>query len=275
MHFYPPQAAARSLLVGTRIRYPPLRFDASPDFFVSIGLTVVVVVAATVTLCLVAQTTGWISSISMPVMTVVILLAALVLIALWATVLGDPGLVTELPDDVQGVDVVEVKDFLQRPEMSDHDTCACRVCGVLVRGFDHHCGVIGACIGERNMWSFILFLSSTAVLCLIGAIVHTLMLYAAFPSHVRELEHLKPMVSLRVALSGACSLLCVYGGSYCFILSIVYTSYVCQGQDSWGKRWAPRYDGRSKWRRFVEAFRWAKEWRSSFATRHSLFDLIV
>eukprot|EP00759_Apiculatamorpha_spiralis_P015016 PhF_6_TR21703/c0_g1_i2/m.30997/K16675/ZDHHC9_14_18; palmitoyltransferase ZDHHC9/14/18 len=40
-------------------------------------------------------------------------------------------------------------------------TSHCRSCDACVRGFDHHCFIVGACIGERNVRWFVLFLIFT------------------------------------------------------------------------------------------------------------------
>jgi hypothetical protein len=45
------------------------------------------------------------------------------------------------------------------------DVHYCPVCCVSVEGFDHHCGVIGACIGQGTMACFICFLLGVAFTC--------------------------------------------------------------------------------------------------------------
>ena len=42
----------------------------------------------------------------------------------------------------------------KRPDM-DH----CSYCNVCVEGFDHHCAVLGICIGDKNMKYFLQFLA--------------------------------------------------------------------------------------------------------------------
>ena len=49
---------------------------------------------------------------------------------------------------------------LLRPPRASH----CQHCGNCVDGFDHHCGMIGACIGVRNLKFFCLFLWATSLL---------------------------------------------------------------------------------------------------------------
>lgn len=39
------------------------------------------------------------------------------------------------------------------------DILHCRDCGVCVEGFDHHCDIVGLCIGDANFKPFILFLA--------------------------------------------------------------------------------------------------------------------
>lgn len=46
-----------------------------------------------------------------------------------------------------------------RPKCSTH----CKLCDVCVMHFDHHCTIVGACIGARNVGSFIAYLASVSL----------------------------------------------------------------------------------------------------------------
>ena len=107
------------------------------------------------------------------------------------TVFGDPGLVPPVyryeQDDgsgiqkpnhiVQRADTEYLEDMFAlaycrtckhlRPKECAH----CKVCDVCVRGFDHHCVVLGCCIGERNVGTFIGYLFSVAISSLYGALL--------------------------------------------------------------------------------------------------------
>lgn len=47
----------------------------------------------------------------------------------------------------------------------------CSVCNICIPRFDHHCGWLNTCIGERNHWVFLRFLMMNSLLCIYGTYV--------------------------------------------------------------------------------------------------------
>lgn len=106
-------------------------------------------------------------------------LALITLASMFACVLKNPGVIKKqlnLPSNAPPrghVAYIEVKGRrmilpycavcnIIRPPRSSH----CRQCDNCVIGFDHHCGVIGACVGQGNFRYFFLFLSAATLLCM-------------------------------------------------------------------------------------------------------------
>jgi hypothetical protein len=57
-----------------------------------------------------------------------------------------------------------------RPKNCSH----CKICDACVRDFDHHCGVLGCCIGGRNVGSFIAYLFCVSFSAAYGVFLLTL-----------------------------------------------------------------------------------------------------
>ena len=54
-------------------------------------------------------------------------------------------------------------------------TAHCVDCGVCVKGYDHHCGFMGQCVGKLNLFPFYCFLINIFVTVVF-------MLFATFPA---------------------------------------------------------------------------------------------
>lgn len=48
--------------------------------------------------------------------------------------------------------------WVSREEARKHSIVHCDDCNVCTRGYDHHCVVLGNCVGARNLWNFNLML---------------------------------------------------------------------------------------------------------------------
>lgn len=128
-------------------------------------------------------------------------------------------------------------------------SCRCANCQVEVEDFDHHCGVLGACIGKGNMCYFILFLLFASLLCFIGGAVNAayiVQLIAEAPCQqgVCSWMSLKVMRSVVRSLFGSFRHLClllltvaaVYGGAVCIFLCLRYTYLAYSGRSSVRRR---------------------------------------
>ncbi len=139
----------------------------SPDVWMWTIPTTVTVALAAVCLWDVGGT-AWRSSPFSVVAFVAVILTALG--ASLACGLTDPGIVPcstlEAPDPYKDEDTWRYcrQCEIRRPPRAAH----CYVCGVCVLEHDHHCGVIGGCVGMRSLRWFTLYLVCTATGCGIG-----------------------------------------------------------------------------------------------------------
>eukprot|EP01060_Flectonema_neradi_P040231 TRINITY_DN9092_c0_g1_i1.p1 TRINITY_DN9092_c0_g1~~TRINITY_DN9092_c0_g1_i1.p1 ORF type:complete len:358 (+),score=22.17 TRINITY_DN9092_c0_g1_i1:72-1145(+) len=109
----------------------------------------------------------------------ILIFSTLSLIFLIGTLITEPGIIPRRPGET-GKDLRIVDSHGERvqkwcttccihmPERASH----CRQCDACICKFDHHCYIIGACIGERNFRLFVLFCISVfllSVFCFINA----------------------------------------------------------------------------------------------------------
>ena len=80
---------------------------------------------------------------------------------------SDPGRVTTTQISMQSVGVCV---YCRKVQLAE--TRHCKVCNHCVDGFDHHCDVLGMCIGKGNMRIFLTFLIYHGVLCGYAFYVH-------------------------------------------------------------------------------------------------------
>ena len=164
-------------------------------------------------------------------------LALTSVVFLFMTVLCDPGFVFPAVGWAsRRQETIPSMELEFEPELEVH---YCRVCQLFVERYDHHCGIIGACVGKRNMWCFILFCSSVAVMCALSvpASLVFLGINMILPTSVPTSLHVVldlfpfPVIKTFVALFGA-----FYGGGYCAMLAVVYWRYVMSDTHSLVKR---------------------------------------
>jgi len=103
-----------------------------------------------------------------------ILVVSFTLLTFVIASVADPGIITA--DNVDNYNVYDYDRYLYikkhcetcnfiKPARSKH----CRICDKCISRFDHHCPWINNCVGEKNLKYFLLFVLSTAILCLYGA----------------------------------------------------------------------------------------------------------
>lgn len=115
--------------------------------------------------------------------------AILLVLSIWflaASALSDPGILPRQKDFAQCLDSLSGELRIKQParyfdivlrghalKLKYCTTCNlyrpprcshCSVCEVCVERFDHHCPWLGNCIGRRNYWKFVCFVSITACL---------------------------------------------------------------------------------------------------------------
>lgn len=143
---------------------------------------------------------------------------------LFLVMVSDPGLLS-LPNDL---------------------SCRCRFCDIEVDDFDHHCGILGACIGRGNLCYFVLFLFFVTLLCFIAGMqiicfvlsrvsylsVKRFLVYSMLKENIRALLGQTEVVWLFLSGLGT-----VYGGLFSFCMLLVYTHLCYTGAFSHQRRW--------------------------------------
>jgi hypothetical protein len=134
-------------------------------------------------------------------------------------------------------------------ETVERDVHMCPICGFRVRGFDHHCGIIGACIGRGTMPLFILFLASTAALLACG-------MWASIPTMGLLLLHghlllFPPLIT--VGITCVFNIFAFYLGAYTAFLACFYTSLGFRGDFSLGRRRRAKFEENPSARSHVDA----------------------
>lgn len=128
-------------------------------------------------------------------------------------------------------------------------SCRCASCRMEVEDFDHHCGVLGACIGCGNMCYFILFLFFASLLCLTGGAMNAVYAASVMETFTSGQEKgawrsYKAVASAARTFLGSLPNLCLLllssaamcGGGVCLFLCLRYTYLAYHGRSSVRRR---------------------------------------
>ncbi|RNF00510.1 hypothetical protein TraAM80_07542 [Trypanosoma rangeli] len=140
--------------------------------------------------------------------------------------------------------------FLCDPGFTDDaeggEVYCCPVCQHYVRGYDHHCGILGVCVGERNIGFFISFLTCVSCLMWLFAGYASVMALASLKevfAHRLLRERLLLLLTkewwfaskMRPVTFILLFLLC-YGASFTTLLGAVYWFQLWRGMHSLQRR---------------------------------------
>ncbi|XP_044469083.1 protein S-acyltransferase 8-like isoform X2 [Mangifera indica] len=125
---------------------------------------------------------------------------------------------------IDGVIVVKVKYCdtckLYRPPRCSH----CSVCDNCVERFDHHCPWVGQCIGLRNYRYFILFVSSSALLCSFVVAMSALNVKLQMDNYGTLWKGVKAAPASVILMAYSFFFLWFVGGLTCFHLFLICTN---------------------------------------------------
>jgi hypothetical protein len=162
-------------------------------------------------------------------------LSASCVVLLSMTVLCDPGFVFPSRWSARRPDNVPLMEKEFDPSEEVH---FCPVCLLFLARYDHHCGIVGACIGRRNYWSFVLFCTAVAVMCGLSlpASIAFLAMHLEIPTASASVAFLWRLFSFDVAKTLVAVGGAFYGGGYCCLLSCQYWCHILSNTHSHARR---------------------------------------
>ena len=68
------------------------------------------------------------------------------------------------------------------------DIVHCDLCGCCVEGYDHHCGVVGICVGDKTFKPFILFIFYCGMLMIAAALTGSALEDAGYGAKANKVQ---------------------------------------------------------------------------------------
>lgn len=267
--------------VGNRYHFTSLKVNCSPDGVAGVAVGLLIVVLSTYTTVTVIPTAF--PNAQMYLSMLFASLAIFTIALLYAFWSGNPGIVfpqaqtsdAEIGGGATSSNQKTVADLIRREFDSFMEVQPCRHCEVLVEGFDHHCGVLGACVGRKNMWAFLMFLAFVSLHAFVTFALNLALLWQIVRMPAALTAHsFFAALNFEVVASGLCCAACVYGGLFAFAMGLNHSYNVYQGLDSYCRKHR-LVEGlslpRTKLLRFSKVFQHAKLLESSF----SLFATVL
>ncbi|RNF04004.1 uncharacterized protein Tco025E_08052 [Trypanosoma conorhini] len=143
--------------------------------------------------------------------------------------------------------------FLCDPGFTDdaeaEDVHRCPVCQLYVRGYDHHCGILGVCVGERNFGFFISLLASGGFLLWLFVGVSGVSVVSSLKQAFQHRPFREGLLllltrewwlasKLRLVTFILFFLFC-YGALFTTLMGAVYWFWLCRGMHSLQRRRDP------------------------------------